>query len=79
MRAIEQGTSLSAKVRGFLQDHLNDSPAGLAEQLAQAAARLMAAMDCRRAVRARGDHRAGSACAPAHAAQNTVRRRLPRP
>jgi plasmid stability protein len=45
MRAIEQGTSLSAKVREFLQDYVNGSAGGLARQRAQATARLMAAMD----------------------------------
>ena len=45
VRAIEQGTSLSAKVREFLQDYVNGSQAGLAEQRAQATARLMAAME----------------------------------
>ncbi|MDZ7590637.1 MAG: DUF6364 family protein [Rubrivivax sp.] len=45
VRAIEQGTSLSAKVREFLQDYVNGPHAGLAEQRAQATARLMAAME----------------------------------
>ena len=45
VRAIEQGTSLSAKVREFLQDYVNGPQAGLAEQRAQATARLMAAME----------------------------------
>lgn len=45
VRAIEQGTSLSAKVREFLQDYVNEPQAGLAEQRAQATARLMAAME----------------------------------
>jgi plasmid stability protein len=45
MRAIEQGTSLSAKVREFLQDYVNESQGGLARQRAQATARLMAAME----------------------------------
>jgi plasmid stability protein len=45
MRAIEQGTSLSAKVREFLRDYVNESQEGLAKQRAQATARLMAAMD----------------------------------
>ena len=44
VRAIEQGTSLSAKVREFLQDYVNEPQAGLAEQRAQATARLMAAV-----------------------------------
>jgi len=45
MRAIEQGTSLSAKVREFLQDYVNGAQGGLAKQRAQATARLMAAME----------------------------------
>jgi plasmid stability protein len=45
MRAIEQGTSLSAKVREFLQDYVNGTQGGLAEQRAQATARLMAAIE----------------------------------
>jgi len=45
MRAIEQGTSLSAKVREFLQDYVNGSQGGLAKHRAQATARLMAAME----------------------------------
>lgn len=45
VRAIEQGTSLSAKVREFLQDYVNEAQVGLEEQRAQATARLMAAMD----------------------------------
>jgi plasmid stability protein len=45
MRAIEQGTSLSAKVREFLRDYVNESRDGLARQRAQATARLMAAID----------------------------------
>jgi|PlaIllAssembly_1097288.scaffolds.fasta_scaffold123187_2 plasmid stability protein len=45
VRAIEQGTSLSAKVREFLHGYVNEPHAGLAEQRAQATARLMAAME----------------------------------
>jgi hypothetical protein len=45
MRAIEQGTSLSAKVREFLQNYVNEPDAGLAKQRAQATARLIAAME----------------------------------
>jgi plasmid stability protein len=45
VRAIEQGTSLSAKVREFLQEYVNESQAGLAKQRAEATARLMTAMD----------------------------------
>lgn len=45
VRAIEQGTSLSAKVREFLQEYVNESQHGLAKQRAEATARLMAAMD----------------------------------
>lgn len=45
VRAIEQGTSLSAKVREFLLDYVNEPQGGLARQRAEATARLMAAMD----------------------------------
>lgn len=45
VRAIEQGTSLSAKVREFLQDYVNEPQIGLDKQRAQATARLMAAID----------------------------------
>ena len=45
MRAIEQGTSVSAKVREFLQDYVGDSPEALAQQRAESTARLLAAMD----------------------------------
>ena len=45
MRAIKQGTSLSAKVREFLQNYVNESESGLAKQREQATARLMAAIE----------------------------------
>lgn len=45
VRAIEQGTSLSAKVREFLQNYVDEAQGGLAKQRAQATARLMAAME----------------------------------
>lgn len=45
MRAIEQGTSLSAKVREFLQGYVSGSPEALAQQRAESTARLLAAMD----------------------------------
>lgn len=45
VRAIEQGTSLSAKVREFLQDYVNEPQIGLDKQRGQATARLMAAID----------------------------------
>ena len=38
VRAIEQGTSLSAKVREFLQDYVNEPRIGLDKQRAQATA-----------------------------------------
>lgn len=44
VRAIEQGTSLSAKVREFLHDYVNEPQGGVVKQRAQATARLMAAM-----------------------------------
>ena len=45
MRAIEQGTSLSAKVREFLQGYVTGSPDALAQQRAESTARVLAAMD----------------------------------
>lgn len=45
VRAIKQGTSLSAKVREFLQNYVNESEAGLAKQREQTTVRLMAAME----------------------------------
>ena len=63
VRAIEQGTSLSAKVREFLQDYVNEPRIGLDKQRAQATARLMAAMD------------AAAAKAPAAAATQAQGRR----
>lgn len=45
MRAIEQGTSLSAKVREFLQDYVGGSTQALVQQRAESTARLLAAMD----------------------------------
>lgn len=45
VRAIQQGTSLSAKVREFLQNYVNESEGGLAKQREQATARLMAAIE----------------------------------
>lgn len=45
MRAIEQGTSLSAKVREFLHAYAGGSQDALAQQRAESTARLLAAMD----------------------------------
>lgn len=45
VRAIQQGTSLSAKVREFLQDYVNGSEAQLQRQRADATAMLLAAYD----------------------------------
>lgn len=50
MRAIEQGTSLSAKVREFLQAYVGGSHEALAQQRAESTARLLAAMDAAAAV-----------------------------
>lgn len=50
MRAIEQGTSLSAKVREFLQAYAGGSQDALAQQRAESTARLLAAMDAAAAV-----------------------------
>ncbi len=44
IRAIQQGTSLSAKVREFLQQYADDSDDGLKKQREQATATLMQAM-----------------------------------
>ncbi len=41
VRAIQQGTSLSAKVREFLQHYVNESEEMLAKQREEASARLM--------------------------------------
>lgn len=45
VRAIEQGTSLSAKVREFLHAYVNEIDKGLVKQRAEATARLMAAIE----------------------------------
>lgn len=52
MRAIEQGTSLSAKVREFLQGYVDGSQPGLAQQRAEATARLLKAMEAAAALAA---------------------------
>lgn len=44
-RAIKQGTSVSAKVREFLQNYVNEPDVGLAMQRVEAAAWLMAAIE----------------------------------
>ncbi len=51
MRAIEQGASLSAKVREFLQNYVDQTQDGLAKQREEATARLMAAMEAATAQR----------------------------
>ena len=45
VRAIQQGTSLSAKVREFLQHYVNESDGQLQKQREDAAARLMQAIE----------------------------------
>jgi plasmid stability protein len=45
VRAIQQGTSLSAKVREFLQRYVNESDDMLKKQREDAAARLMQAIE----------------------------------
>ncbi len=45
VRAIQQGTSLSAKVREFLQQYANGSDDVLQKQREEATARLMATME----------------------------------
>ena len=45
MRAIAQGTSLSAKVREFLQGYVNEPDAGLAKLREESTARLMQAIE----------------------------------
>ena len=45
VRAIQQGTSLSAKVRDFLQVYVNEADKTLARQRADATINLMAAID----------------------------------
>ena len=66
MRAIEQGTSLSAKVREFLQAYAGGSQDALAQQRAESTARLLAAMDAAAAV-------SGPALPPAAAARGQRR------
>ena len=69
MRAIEQGTSLSAKVREFLQAYVNGSQEGLAQQRAEATARLLAAMDAAAALAASAE----SATAAARGRRRSLR------
>ncbi|KNZ33569.1 MAG: hypothetical protein AD742_05200 [Methylibium sp. NZG] len=45
VRAIQQGTSLSAKVREFLQDYVNETGGQLKKHREDATARLMQAID----------------------------------
>jgi plasmid stability protein len=45
VRAIQQGTSLSAKVREFLQQYANESDEQIRKQREDAAARLMATIE----------------------------------
>ena len=45
VRAIQQGTSVSAKVREFLQQYANESDAALQKQRDDATARLMAVIE----------------------------------
>lgn len=45
VRAIQQGTSLSAKVREFLRSYVSESEENLKKQRADATARLMAAIE----------------------------------
>jgi plasmid stability protein len=45
VRAIQQGTSLSAKVREFLQQYVNESDDTQQRRRSEATARLMAAID----------------------------------
>ena len=61
VRAIQQGTSLSAKVREFLQQYANGSENTLQKQREDATARLLAAMDAATAHAANPlpDHQSG--------------------
>jgi hypothetical protein len=59
MRAIEQGTSVSAKVREFLQSYVSESDEGLAKLREDATARLMQAIDAATALTEGGAPRAG--------------------
>ena len=45
VRAIQQGTSLSAKVREFLQGYVNESDDAMRKQRKDSTARLIAAID----------------------------------
>lgn len=64
VRAIEQGTSLSAKVREFLQNYVDESDGAQARQRQEATARLMAALE------------AAAAPAPRDARTDTLRESL---
>ena len=72
VRAIEQGTSLSAKVREFLQLYVNESKQTLQKQRDEATARLMASIES-----ATAGHAAGAAAQAApHARRRTLRDEL---
>ena len=80
MRAIEQGTSLSAKVREFLQEYANEPQGRVQRQRAQATRRLMGSDACGGGGAACGRHGGCAAVSPrsTHAARRAVCRRLPR-
>ncbi len=64
VRAIQQGTSLSAKVREFMQNYVNESDAQLQQQRNEAAARLLAAYESATALTDAGVAAAGSGAGP---------------
>ena len=73
VRAIEQGTSLSAKVREFLQAYAEETQDALARQREAATARLMAALD---AATPRNRPMAAPRAAPAARRRRTLRDEL---
>ena len=73
VRAIEQGTSLSAKVREFLQAYTEDTQDALARQRVEATARLMATLD---AATPRNRPKAAPRAAPAARRRRTLRDEL---
>ncbi len=72
VRAIQQGTSLSAKVREFLLQYVSEADPDLQKQREEATARLMATLDAATALAAHGD---AQAAPPAPRAGARVARR----
>jgi plasmid stability protein len=64
VRAIQQGTSLSAKVREFLQNYVNESDVQLQQQRKEATARLLAAYESATSLTEASVAAAGSGAGP---------------